>query len=407
MTKSDVGAIDVSSPDLYQQDSWQPLFKHLREHDPVHLTPESQFGPYWSITRFQDIKSVDSDHRTFSSSPTIGIGDQPEDFEMDNFIVMDPPRHDEHRNAVVPTVAPRRLQELEALIRRRAIELLDNVPVGEIFDWVTHISNELTLQMLATLLDFPMEERHKLGVWTDMASDCEDSFGSTQFTEEARRDGLMECLQVFADMFRERAAIPRGERWDFISMLAHDANTADMIDRPMELLGTVTLLIVGGNDTTRNSVSGGVLALNEYPEEYDRLRSNNGLIPNMVSEIIRWQSPVIHMRRTATRDVVFGGKEIKHGDKVVMRYVSGNRDESVFEDPERFMIDHARARHHVAFGFGVHRCMGNQLAELQLRVLWEEIMRRFRFVEVVGEVRRARSNIIRGITELPVRVHPW
>jgi len=189
-------------------------------------------------------------------------------------------------------------------------------------------------------------------------------------------------------------------------MLAHGESTRDMVDRPMEYLGNLMLLIVGGNDTTRNSISGGVLALNQYPEEYDKLRGNPDLIPNMVAEIIRWQTPLTHMRRTVLEDTELAGKTIRAGDKVVMWYLSGNRDESVFEDADRLIIDRKNARSHMSFGFGIHRCMGNRVGEMQLRILWEEITKRFQAVEVVGEPVRTRHVFIRGFTELPVRVVP-
>jgi cytochrome P450 len=193
---------------------------------------------------------------------------------------------------------------------------------------------------------------------------------------------------------------------DLISMLANGATTRDMVNKPMEFLGNLTLLIFGDNDTTRNSISGGVLALNRFPEEYDKLRADPELIPNMVAEIIRWQTPLSHMRRTALQDTELGGKSVRQGDKVIMWYVSGNRDEDMFEDADRLIIDRPNARQHVSFGYGIHRCMGNRLAEMQLRIVWEEIMRRFHTVEVVGAPERVRSNFVRGYAALPVRVHP-
>jgi len=399
--------LDVSDPTLYETDSWQPVFARLRAEDPVHYHSDSPFGPYWSVTRFDDIMHVESNHQIFSSEPTIVIGDQAEDFQIDNFIQMDPPKHDQQRNAVMPVVAGRNLMKLEPVIRERIGPILDALPVGETFDWVDRVSIELTTQMLATLFDFPFEERRKLTRWSDMSTDGEATTGGNLFSEEERRVGLMDCLQTFVTLFHERAAKPPGETLDLISMLAHSPDTRDMPSRPMEFLGNIMLLIVGGNDTTRNSISGGVLALNRFPEQYEKLRQHPELIPSMVSEIIRWQSPVIHMRRTATQDTELGGKRIRKGDKVVMWYVSGNRDESVIPDAERLQIDRPNPRHHVAFGFGIHRCMGNRLAEMQLRIVWEEVMKRFRFVEVVGVPVRLRSNFIRGIMELPVRVHPW
>lgn len=397
---------DPSDPRIYQQDIWRPVFEELREKDAVHLHEESRVGPYWSITKFNDVMHVERNHGLFSSEPTIAIGNLPEDFVPASFINMDPPKHDEQRNAVIGVVAPRNLRRLEPIIRERIGPILDSLPEGETVDWVDAVSIELTTQMLAILFDFPFDERRRLTRWSDMSTD-DEGVGGQLFDEEERRAGLMECLEVFGKLFEERAARPPGDTLDLVTLLAHNPATRDLPTRPMEFLGNIMLLIVGGNDTTRNSISGGVLALNEYPDQYDKLRRNVGLIPNMVSEIIRWQSPVIHMRRTATQDSELGGKTIRAGDKVVMWYISANRDEEVVTDADRLVIDRENARHHVAFGFGIHRCMGNRLAEMQLRIVWEEVMKRFRHVEVVGEAERLHSNFIRGITKLPVRVHRW
>jgi cytochrome P450 len=256
--------------------------------------------------------------------------------------------------------------------------------------------------MLATLFDFPFDQRQKLTYWSDIATGSPEIAGGDVDHEE-RIAGLNDCLQTFTQLWNERSG---GEdSFDLISLLQRDPNTADLVDRPMEFLGNILLLIVGGNDTTRNSATGGVLALNQNPAEYDKLRANPGLIPGMVSEIIRWQTPLAHMRRTATRDVEFKGKQIKKGDKVVMWYLSGNHDDTAIENANDFIIDRANPRHHVSFGFGIHRCMGNRLAEMQLRILWEEIMQRFSFVEVLAEPERVRSNLVRGYKSLPVRLH--
>ncbi len=221
--------------------------------------------------------------------------------------------------------------------------------------------------------------------------------------DEDRREGLMTCLSEFTELWNERVHWDPAEHNDLITLMANNPATANM--DPMEYLGNLILLIVGGNDTTRNSISGGVYGLSEYPLEYEKLRQNGGLIPTMIPEIIRWQTPLTHMRRIAKHDVVFRDQKIKAGDKVVMWYVSGNRDETAIDDPERFQIDRSNPRHHLSFGFGIHRCMGNRLAEMQLRVLWEEIMARFDQIEVMGEPVRVASNFVRGISELPVRLH--
>lgn len=397
---------DVSDASLFEHDTWRPHFARLRAEDPVHWHPDSPFGPYWSVSTFNEIMEVDSRNDVFSSEPTIVIGDPPDDFVIENFISMDEPRHTAQRNAFMPTVAARNLMNMEPVIRARLQPILDGLPDGETFDWVDKVAIELTTQMLATLFDFPFEERRKLTRWSDMSTDGE-TVGGSLFTDEERQAGLMECAETFLKLFNERSANPDSDAMDLVTMMAKNPATRDMPSRPMEFLGNVMLLIVGGNDTTRNTISGGVLALNEFPEQYDKLRADLSLIPNMVSEFIRWQTSVIHMRRTALSDTELGGKKIRQGDKVIMWYISGNRDESVIPDADKLIIDRPDARRHVSFGFGVHRCMGNRLAEMQLRVLWEEVMKRFRFVEVMGPPERLKSNFIRGITRMPVRVHRW
>jgi cytochrome P450 len=398
--------IDVSDSELFETDTLWGYFERLRKEDPVHYCAESEFGAYWSVTCFDDIIHVEKNHEIFSSARSIVVGDPDPDFPLEaGFITMDGPRHDAHRKVVQPVAAPRNLKLLEPLIRERVIEILDSLPLDETFDWVDRVSIELTTAMLATLFDFPQEDRRKLTFWSDMATASPVQVGAIGVTEEERQAALMECLEVFTKLWKERENKPQGERLDLVTAMANGAATQDL--PPMEYLGTLVLLIVGGNDTTRNSISGGIVALNENPKEYQKLRDNPDLIPNMVSEIIRWQTPLAHMRRTATRDTELGGKQIKKGDKVVMWYVSGNRDESVIDRANEFLIDRPNAKQHLSFGWGVHFCMGSRLAEMQLRILWEEILTRFREVEVVGEPKRVRSNFVKGFTELPVRVHPW
>ena len=391
---------DVSDAELYRTDSHWPYFERLRKEAPVHFCRESRYGPYWSLSAYKDIKWVDSHADIFSSDRDITIFDQPDDFELPMFISMDQPKHHTQRKVVSPVVAPRNLAVLEDTIRQRVCTILDSLPVGETFNWVDRVSIDLTTQMLATLLDFPFEDREKLTYWSDVAAG--GRLSGVVDSANHRRKVLMECLEYFQNLWQQRADRPPNN--DLISMLAHGEATRNM--PPLEYLGNLVLLIVGGNDTTRNSITGGVLALNQFPEQYEKLLNDPSVIPNMVAEIIRWQTPLPHMRRTALEDVEINGEQIHKGDKVIMWYISGNRDETQFKDANQLIIDRKNARSHVSFGFGIHRCMGNRMAEMQLRVLWEEILPRFR-VEVVGKPVRVRSNLIRGYSQLPVRIKPY
>ncbi|MEM6709179.1 MAG: cytochrome P450 [Pseudomonadota bacterium] len=388
--------IDVTDWKLWASNTHWPYFERLRRDAPVYFHERSFVGPYWSLTRYADIKAVDSDHERFSSEPGITAFEPAEDFSFPSFIAMDPPKHDVQRRSVAPVVAPRNLGALEATIRGRVQRVLDGLPVGETFNWVDRVSIELTTQMLATLFDFPFEERSKLTFWSDVATGGPQT--GVVDTRQQQFDALMDCRNTFTELYEARKKNPVGN--DLLSLMARDPATRDQ--DPDEFLGNLLLLIVGGNDTTRNSMSAGVLAMNLFPDEYRKLRADRSLIPNMVAELIRWQTPLSHMRRRATCDVELGGQTIRAGDKVVMWYASGNRDAGVFEDPNRFLIDRANARSHLSFGFGLHRCMGNRLAELQLRILWEELERRFATIRVVGAPERTVSPFVHGYTALPV-----
>ena len=394
---------DVSDPERFRNDTHWPFFARLRKEAPIHYCAESRFGPYWSVTRFKDIMAVDTNYKQFSSDWTYGgitISDPDPDFQLPMFIAMDPPKHDAQRKVVSPIVAPENLHRMEGLIRGRVGKILDELPRNEEFNWVDRVSIELTTQMLATLFDFPWEERRKLTRWSDVATADENS-GVVE-SEDQRRAELFECADYFMRLWNERVNAPE-VGGDLISMLAHGESTRNM-DR-MEYLGNLILLIVGGNDTTRNSMTGGLYALSQHPAQWAKLKANHGLVENMVSEIIRWQTPLAHMRRTATEDVEMHGQKIKKGDKVVMWYVSGNRDDEVIPDADKFIIDRENARRHLSFGFGIHRCVGNRLAEMQLKIVWEEILKRNLDIEVLGEPKRVLSSFVKGFETLPVRIN--
>ena len=401
--------IHPAEPALFKNNVMWSYFERLRKEDPVHYCKrpfdmgmgeflDEEIGPYWSITKYNDIMDVDTNHKVFSSEPAITLFDPREEFTTPMFIAMDPPKHDLQRKAVNPVVAPSNLKNMEGLIRERTQNVLDNLPRNEPFDWVKSVSIELTTQMLATLFDFPFEDRYKLTRWSDVAT-ARPGDGVIE-TDEQRYAELFECLEYFTKLWNER--VNSEPKTDLISMLAHNPLTRNM--EPMEYLGNLILLIVGGNDTTRNSMTGGVVALNQNPDQYDKLRKNHDLIYSMVPEIIRWQTPLAYMRRTALEDTEIRGKKIKKGDKVVMWYVSGNRDEEVIDNPNAFIIDRERPRTHLSFGFGIHRCVGNRLADMQLEILWEEIMKRFNNIEVLEEPELVNSSFVKGYLSLPVRI---
>jgi len=389
--------LNPARPENFQNDTMWPYFERLRAEDPVHYTAESNYGPYWSITKYNDIMAIDINHEAFSSEGGITIATQDGDQgPLPMFIAMDPPKHDEQRKTVNPAVSPMNLARLAPLIRERAAKILDALPIGVEFDWVDKVSMELTAMTLATLFDMPQEDRRKLTYWSDVV---------TAVPGQGLIDSLEQKFEIFTqyhayftELWNQRVnADPTG---DLISMLAHGEATRNM--SPREYFGNIVLLTVGGNDTTRNTITGSVFALNQNPDQYAKLRANPELITPMVSETIRWQTPLPHMRRIATRDIEFQGKQIRKGDKVVMWYVSGNRDDSVIENPNDYIIDRPRPRQHLSFGFGIHRCVGNRLAELQLTIIWEEILKRFPTIQVVAEPKRVFSTFVKGYESMRV-----
>jgi cytochrome P450 len=394
--------IDPSDAEHFVDDTIGLYFERLRREDPVHLAVSPIYGSYWSITKYHDIMHVDTRHDLFSASVDYGgitLWDIPTADRRPSFIQMDPPEHDKQRKIVSPIVAPANLANFESLIRERTQKVLDALPRDETFNWVQNVSIELTSMMLATLFGVDIEDRKKLVWWSEVTT-ANKAIDPSSLDSAARNAELEKMFDFFNRIWQERQRNP--PQADVISILAHGEMSSKW--SPREIVGALMLLIVGGNDTTRNSMSGGLLALNEFPEQYAALRTSPSLIESMVPEIVRWQTPIAHIRRTALCDTEVGGKLIKKGDKVAMWYLSGNRDETAIENADEFIIDRKRPRQHLSFGFGIHRCVGNRLAELQLKILWEEILERFPVVEVAGEPVRTRSPFVHGITHLPVRI---
>ena len=397
--------INPANPHLFSEHRWQEVFARLRREDPVHLNEIRSAGRYWSLTRYDDVRATDGDWKRFSSASGITLGRPvgtpiPENaiVRVNPFIAMDPPEHTRQRKTVRSISAPSSLRNLDPLIRQRTIQVLDGLPEGETFDWVDTVSIELTTMMLATLFDFPFEDRRKLTRWSDIVFAVPEPGGLVE-TFQQRRDELVECVTYFERLWDERRGNPGH---DLVSMLANGEATRDMA--VADHLGNLLLLIVGGNDTTRNTMSGSVYGLNKFPDQYDKLIADPALVPKMVPEVIRWQTPLSYMRRTATEDCRIGDKVILAGDQVLMWYVSANRDEAMFDNADALDIERANADRHLAFGYGIHYCMGSRLAELQLRILWEEILRRFERIEVQAEPDRTFSSFVNGYTRLPVIV---
>ena len=390
---------------LFRENRWQDYFRRLRNEDPVHFNELETAGRYWSVTKYEDIKAVSAEPQTFSSAQGITLGfrpdrDAPTLFppSSPSFIMQDGMGHDDQRKTVQPSVAPRNLAKLEPIIRDRTIRVLDSLPEGETFDWVDTVSIELTTMMLATLFDFPMEDRRKLTRWSDIVFAIPQPGGVVE-TGEQKREEMLECVEYFAKLWELRRENPGN---DLVSMLAHGEATKRL--SAANHLGNLLLLIVGGNDTTRNTMSGSVYALDKFADQYDKLIDDPSLVKKMVPEIIRWQTPLSYMRRTATRDSELGGKEILKDDQLLLWYISGNRDEDVFEKADSIDIDRPNAGRHLSFGWGPHFCMGSRMAELQLRILWEEVLQRFDRIEVQAEPERTLSSFVKGYTYLPVTI---
>ena len=395
----DLRALDVSLPQRFQHNTHWPVFARLRREAPVHYCPASAHGPYWSITRYSDILAVEVDHRQFSSEGNVIIGDVPSEFDATRaFATSDPPVHTRERHAVSPAVAPQRVARIEDETRRCIRDVLDSLPRDEPFNWATRVSAELTTRMVATLFDFPMAERHRLTYWAEVLVTT-PAPGAIAGTWAEREAILREYQDRILDLWSRRSGNP-GD--DVISALTRSPHTASMAQDPTHLIGTITL-VAGANEASRGALSGSIVAFNQYPGEWERLRADPSLVANAAAEIVRWQTPITHMRRTATADLELGGNWIRAGDRVVMWYCSGNRDEQVFADADRLAIGRTNARRHLGFGAGIHRCLGSHVAEMQIRVLLQEMLTRFARVELVAEPRRIPSNFSASYSEVLVR----
>jgi len=394
-----LASLDVSAIERFRANTHGAVFARLRQQAPVHYCANSPYGPFWSITRLDDILAIEADPENFSSEGNIIIGDVSPDYEAPAFATSDPPVHTNERRAAAASVTASRMAELEPGVRASIAEILDGLPEDVPFDWVSRVSTRITSAMIAALFVWPKNEPCRLPYWCEVttATPCPGAIVETAEERAAIMDQYWRWLHQTWCMRAQDA--PRG---DMMSCLAHDPATKSMLDDPPRLMGAVTL-VAGANEAARGALAGGVIAFAQFPDQWVRLKANPALVPKTVAEIVRWQTPISHMRRTATADVAFGGQLIRKGDKVVLWYCSGNRDDRCFKDADAFVIDRGNVHRHAGYGFGIHRCLGRRVADLELRVLWEEILKRFERLEVVGEPIRIASNFASGYEKVQVR----
>jgi len=388
--------LDPSLGERMADGSIHDVMARLRREAPVHYCRASAFGPFWSVTRHDAIQEIELATDLYSSKEGVSLNDGVPGEEATTFVMMDPPDHTGRRRALAPAFAPSEMKRLSGEVHRRTRELLDSLPRTETFDWVQAVSKRLTSDMLAILFDFPWEDRNKLVEWADWIISPE----AMHDAREERAAKMDEMVRCFAALWQQRSA--RAVSPDLISRMIHSDQLKDM-DRA-EFFGTLVALVVGGNDTTRNTMSGLVLAFARWPEEWRKIAADPTLIRNAALEAIRWQSPATYMRRTVTRDTKFRGQHLHQGDKVVLWYISANRDEDLFSEGERFIADRPNAKLHLGFGHGVHRCVGARIAELQIEALLAAMAERDIRLTIDGPVLRKAHHQLPSIDRLPVRI---
>lgn len=395
--------IDIYDPDVYVRGVPHDVFAFLRREAPVFFQKEPNGRGYWALLKHEDVAMVGKDPGRFSSwRGGTNIQDYPpEDLDQIRLMMvnMDPPEHAKFRRLASTGFTPRMVARLEPRIREVTKEILDKVaPLGEC-DFVTSIAAELPLQVIAELLGVPHEDRHELFNWSNRLIGFDDPEFQTSL--EDARAAAFEVWQYANKLASERAG-KKGD--DLVSVLMNAEIEGERLTE-MEFDSFFLLLAVAGNETTRNLISGGMLALMEHPEQRKRLLDDPSLVPSAVEEMLRWVTPVMYFRRTATRDTEVRGQKIREGDKVCIYYTSANRDEAVFKDSMRFDVGRT-PNEHLAFGGGEHFCLGASLARLEIRVMFEELLRRMPDLELAKPPRRLRSNFINGYKELRVRFTP-
>ncbi len=400
---TDLSSIDLSDKDVFQQGVPHEWFTALRREAPVywHELPNGEGEGFWAVTRYDDVVAVNRDNALFSSHRgAVFMWDLPPDqLEQQRMMMlnMDPPLHTRYRRIVNKGFTPRMVQELGDTLRRRTTGIVDGVAERGECDFVVDVAAELPLQAIAEILGVPQEDRHKMFDWSNRMIGADDpEYG---ITEENQAEASMELFAYAHELASARQEVP-GE--DLISILLK-ANVDGESLSELELDLFFLLLTVAGNETTRNLIAHGMVALIEHPDQLELVRNDRSLLPSAVDEMLRWASPVMHFRRTATQDTEIGGQAINEGDKVVIFYISANRDDAQFEDP--FTFDVTRTpNEHVAFGGGgPHFCLGANLARLEINIMFNEVLDRLHDIELAGPVERLRSNFINGLKHIPLK----
>lgn len=394
-----IDTFNPSDPLIYFHQLHDSMFARLRRERPVHYCAHSDFGPFWSITRYRDIVEIESNPEVFSSTGGFTIVDIPQSPTARSFMTMDPPEHREVRQAVTPLASLNNLKMLESVISELVSQTLDGLPLREPFDWVSRVSVEITIKVLAVMMGVPQSDSSKLQKWSDLASTIPQP-GAKVTDLQSYYQELQECRFYIERLCTEMAG--RNDLFNIASMLVNSKQSRSLSNE--EVFLNMLILLLAGNDTTRHSLTGGALFVEQNPDQLAMFYANPDLLSPFVSEVIRYQTPVAHMRRTAKSDVDFHGHSIKKGDKVILWYVSANRDEDEIETPGRFNINRKDHDHHLAFGHGPHRCIGKNIALLELKLFWAEMARRKLKVRTLGPPERVKSCIVNGYSSLMVQL---
>ncbi len=374
-------------------------FRWLRENDPVYFNPQEDGPGFWNLTKYEDVVSASRNWETFSSARGTNIDDPQGGVEL-MLVNMDPPKHTGLRMLVRTGFTPKRVSALEPHVRDIATKIIDRVASKGECDLVTDIAADLPLQVIAEMIGVPDEDRHKIFHWSNQMIGLDDpEYGNSL---EVATAAAFEMYEYWDALGKER----RNERREDLITALVEAELGEKALTDLEIDVFLLLLAVAGNETTRNLISHGVHELSRHPEEKDRLQADPSLIPSAVEEMLRMATPVMHFRRTATKDTEVRGVEIKEGQKVLLWYISGNRDDEVFPDPDRFDAGRTPNEHLGFGGGGPHFCLGANLARLEIRVMFEELFKRLPDLEITGPVPRLRSNFINGLKHMPVRFTP-